>query len=36
MDPKGGELFLKGFKLGEILADGLCDTDVQFVHFILE
>ena len=36
MDPKGGELFLKRFKLGEILAVDLCDTDVQFVHFILE
>lgn len=34
MDPKGGELFLKWFKLEEILADDLCDTDVQFVHSI--
>lgn len=33
MDPKGGELFLRGHKPEETLVDGLCDTDVQFVHF---
>ena len=33
MDPKGGELFLRGYKPGETLVDDLCDTDVQFVHY---
>ena len=36
MDPKGGELFLNWFKLEEILVEDLRDTDVQFVHSILE
>jgi len=36
MDPKGGELFRNWLTLGEILIEDLSDTDVQFVHNIVE
>jgi len=36
MDPKGGELFLRGYTPGETLAGDLCNSDVQFDCFTWE